>query len=485
MSKILTVRHLAGSLAGRSQRVALQEGQVVRLGRGDDNDIKFSDSADDSVSGTHAELSLENGRLYLEDQRSSNGTFVNGAPCPPFQKVVVLDGSRVRLAQGGPEMQLTFEATGAIADRPSAATAAGSLASGDRATAPSPKVAVGRETLLQSLAKAQDDSRQEMEEAVSRSRKASSRWIIGGLVAAMLVACVGVGYAIWRSRQDALASKEEMATTLLREKNIWEDVERKVGPAVVQIRCRYRLRYSVPVDGRKSLVIEDLRGQGDGSGVLIRPGLILTALHVVEPWKFVVDNWDELEEKSKFKAEYDQLEVQFPSYQPIRATLVAGSAEHDLALLQVQETAAPAVGIGKTNADVRVTQPIAVLGYPGELGQYDLKVRNLSGAGSSVKSITEVNPTFVLGRVAQPLTSTGEASHYLVFDGSVGPGNSGGPVIDENGDLVGIVALQFQRKGTPFEVMGEEFATLVPMEAGNLAVSPDDIHAFLRAHGIL
>jgi S1-C subfamily serine protease len=112
-------------------------------------------------------------------------------------------------------------------------------------------------------------------------------------------------------------------------------------------------------------------------------------------------------------------------------------------------------------------------------------VSNLSGAGELVKNITEVTPTFIEGTVTQPLTGTGEASHYLFFDASIEPGNSGGPVVNDRGELIGIVSLQFQRKGEPVEVMGRRYSTLLPMEAGSVAVTPDDIQAFLRKHGIL
>ena len=101
MSTILTIRHLSGSLSGKSQRIALQEGQILRLGRASESDVKFSDTADDSVSSHHAELKLEGGRLLIEDKRSANGTSINGAPLPPFQKVAVPDGSRVRLGRLG------------------------------------------------------------------------------------------------------------------------------------------------------------------------------------------------------------------------------------------------------------------------------------------------------------------------------------------------------------------------------------------------
>ena len=145
---ILTIRHISGSLAGKSQRVALQDGQVLSLGRAPESDIRFSDTSDDSVSSVHAALSLEGQRLFIEDKRSSNGTFVNGAPCPPFQKVAVPDGSRIQLARQGPEMQVVAEAASPAAGK----AAAAATAAGGAETAASPaKEAVGKATLIREM----------------------------------------------------------------------------------------------------------------------------------------------------------------------------------------------------------------------------------------------------------------------------------------------------------------------------------------------
>lgn len=476
MSIILTVRHLSGSLAGKSQRVALQEGQVLRLGRAPENDIKFSDAADDSVSGMHAELSLQNGRLFIEDKKSSNGTFVNGAPCPPFQKVAVPDGSRIRLAKEGPEMQVTAEAAPAVA--PSVA------ATGAGVTAPQPKESVGRATMLREIDRARQEERDVMVGELVKSKKSTGLWVSVGLLLVLLLAGGGIGGALWWTKSEAekekavlVAEQQGLKSALEKEKNVWPEVEKKVSPTVVHVRCLYRIKVATQGEFLDPRLIE-------GSGVQIRPGLILTALHVVEPWRFMFEEWDKIE-ANRVKAEYDLLDVQFPGQQPLKATLVAGSQEHDLALLQVQQTTAPVVAMGKSNADVKVTDEIAILGYPGGLGQYMVAVRNTSGAGGQIKNITEVVPTFIKGTVAQPLTGTGDSSHYLFFDASIEPGSSGGPVVNRNGDLIGIVSLQFERPGQPFSILGREYSTRIPMEAGSVAVSPDDIQAFLRKHGII
>jgi S1-C subfamily serine protease len=493
VSTILTIRHLNGSLAGRSQRIALQEGQVLRLGRGEGNDIRFSDTADDSVSTTHAELSLQNGRLYIEDKRSSNGTYVNGAPCPPFQRIAVADGSRIRLAREGPEMQTVLEAAPA-ATAPQAGAGTPTVPAGG---APG-KESVGRATLLREIDRARQEERDVVAGQIATSRRSNGLWLAVGLVTVLFLAGAAIGGAMWWNRWQATkqAAKQTADLAALRgtvssvsqrvNTNIWADVEKKVSPAVVHIRCVYRVRVPSIVNATEAGALANgealLWGAVTGSGVLIRPGLVLTAKHVVEPWKLRF-RWDELQRKYAARAEYDQLDVQFPGQQPLKAALVASSDEFDLALIQIQPTAAHEVAIAASNNAVQVTDRIAVISYPSNLGEKPSQVKNLSGFGEDFSRITEVTPTFVTGTVTHPLNGT-TGPNYVVFDAAVTHGSSGGAVVNDKGELIGIVSQQFQQSKS-IHVQGKEFEIGEPVAAGNQAVGPDDIRSFLRSRGVV
>jgi len=48
---------------------------LVHIGRDSTNDISFTDA---KISSTHAKLSVENNKIWIEDLKSTNGTLVNG-----------------------------------------------------------------------------------------------------------------------------------------------------------------------------------------------------------------------------------------------------------------------------------------------------------------------------------------------------------------------------------------------------------------------
>ena len=143
--------------------------------------------------------------------------------------------------------------------------------------------------------------------------------------------------------------------------------------------------------------------EGIGSGVVIvDSGVILTNLHVV--------------------AGADRIMVEFEGGFESEATIVGARPEHDLAVLKASKIPddLPAATLRST-ADLAVGDEIIAVGFP-------------FGIGPSVSS------GVVSGLRRHYRSRSGEALTNLIqFDAAVNPGNSGGPLVTADGEVVGIV----------------------------------------------
>lgn len=137
-----------------------------------------------------------------------------------------------------------------------------------------------------------------------------------------------------------------------------------------------------------------------GSGFVIQQnGYILTNYHVIK--------------------NATRITITVPGRQTVSARLVTTDQEKDLAILQVSLGNLTALPIASSEA-VQVLDSITVLGYPlpGELGTA------LSASDGKVNAVRE-------GR--------NSSTRLFQIDANVNPGNSGGPLLNNHGEVVGIV----------------------------------------------
>ena len=153
-----------------------------------------------------------------------------------------------------------------------------------------------------------------------------------------------------------------------------------------------------------SVVQVHVEGRGGGAGFVWREdGQILTNQHVV--------------------GSADQAALLFPDGTTHTAKVVARNQTLDLAVLRVPTRGLPAVGAADS-AQLRVGELVVAIGHPwGQKGVVTMGV--VSGIGEMV-----VNG---MGRKAQ----------YIRSDVRLAPGNSGGPMLNARGEVVGINAMIF------------------------------------------
>lgn len=175
----------------------------------------------------------------------------------------------------------------------------------------------------------------------------------------------------------------------------------------------------------------DIPVRGVGSGFIVSPdGFILTNAHVVDGAKSVT--------------------VKLTDHREFMAKVIGKDTQSDVAVLKIDASGLPVVKLGDSST-VRVGQWVAAIGSP-----FGFENTVTSGIVSA-KARRLPNENYV---------------PFLQTDVPVNPGNSGGPLFNMNGEVVGINSQIYSRSGG---FQGLSFA--VPI---NLAVQVEDQ---LQQHG--
>lgn len=217
------------------------------------------------------------------------------------------------------------------------------------------------------------------------------------------------------------------------------DLVERVSPAVVNIRTTERVRsrgmtpedeemaeffrrfFGIPMPGAPTPPGTPRRGQppqgeeqsrGVGSGFIISAdGYVMTNAHVV--------------------ADAETIYVTLPDKREFKARLIGTDRRTDVALLKVDANGLPRLQMGDSNK-IRVGEWVLAIGSP-------------FGLDNSVTA----------GIVSAKGRDTGDYLPFIQTDVAVNPGNSGGPLINLRGEVIGINSQIYSRSGG---YMGISFA---------------------------
>jgi S1-C subfamily serine protease len=203
--------------------------------------------------------------------------------------------------------------------------------------------------------------------------------------------------------------------------SIIADIVEEVSPAVVTV-VNVRIAGTDPFgDDDEFEIPEDPERAGVGSGFIIdEDGHIITNHHVVQG--------------------SDQITVTFHDGEEVDATLLGGDQFADLAVLRIEGPVPGVVQLGDAET-LRPGEQVIAIGSA--LGDYTNTVTE--GIVSALGRNLRISPGFRMENMIQ-------------HSASINPGNSGGPLLNLDGEVIGVNTAVVRRAGLGITVEGMGFA---------------------------
>ncbi|MGH7414149.1 MAG: S1C family serine protease, partial [Candidatus Rokuibacteriota bacterium] len=204
------------------------------------------------------------------------------------------------------------------------------------------------------------------------------------------VAAAQAAAPLWKESVGAAAPPD-----IVRLNNFMHDLSERLKPPLVQIRVRRTAE--PPAEGLEQPSAPDER-RSQGSGFIIREdGYLVTNAHVV--------------------GDAERIQARLSDGRRFEATVVGLDERVDLALLKIDATALPTVQLGDSNR-TRVGEFVLALGHPFGLEQ---------------------TVSFgIVSRKGAPIQVAAPGFEFIQTDAAVNPGNSGGPLVNMAGEVVGV-----------------------------------------------
>ena len=157
-----------------------------------------------------------------------------------------------------------------------------------------------------------------------------------------------------------------------------------------------------------------------GSGFIVdQRGYILTNAHVIE------------RANALYRSSLAQIDVWLEKGIRYTARIVTIDQPNDLAILKINKNGLPTVQLGK-GEDVKRAEPVWVIGYPNR-SSVIVTTTGYINAVNAKEIVIDEKRALALG-------------HLIQTDARVQPGNSGGPLVNDRGEVIGVVTLKVKEK---------------------------------------
>lgn len=226
------------------------------------------------------------------------------------------------------------------------------------------------------------------------------------------------------------------------------------------------------VDARDSVVVVSSlvhtngmgsKSYGWGTGFFINDQYLVTNHHVIEPFLYWGAGKDTPVTVNDVETmAYSEVRVFFDSTRSIEAFLVAYDEAKDLAILKLDVPTSERVPLKLLVPEEKnVGSSVYAVGYPGLAENWYARATETWGAR---------NATVTAGTISRLYTQAGTGCQHVQTDCDIKPGNSGGPLVDSNGHVMGVAT---------WRMPDSENADYV-----NYAVSISEVISLLHVYGI-
>jgi serine protease Do len=257
------------------------------------------------------------------------------------------------------------------------------------------------------------------------------------LLAPTVVAPVRAADPLWRESQGATAPPD-----IVRLNDFMHDLSERMKPSLVQVRVRRAAEPQAEGQEQQPGTPEERRSAG--SGFIIREdGYLVTNAHVV--------------------GDAERIQVRLADGRRFDGRLVGLDERVDLALLKIEASGLPVALLGDSNR-TRVGEFVLALGHPFGLEQ---------------------TVSFgIVSRKGAPIQVAAPGFEFIQTDAAVNPGNSGGPLVNMAGEVVGVNSMAAVNGSIGFAIPVNLVKALLPqlaekgkVEWGWLGVSIAEVDA--------
>ena len=271
-----------------------------------------------------------------------------------------------------------------------------------------------------------------------KQKKGSTTAKIVALIA--VVAVLGsIGGSLLTTAISAITGREEEPDTVVQEPPVQEQAEEKPAFERVEHQLPEKLTtndtgksltltqvYTATVNsvvGINTQITTNAFGQeavaaSSGSGfILSEDGYIITNAHVV--------------------ADANSIEVVLFNEDSFQAELIGADTSYDIAVLKIEAKSLPAVSVGDSDA-LKVGEEVVAIGNP--LGELTFTMTN-----------------GILSAIDREINIDGNPQNMLQTNAAINSGNSGGPLFDMDGNVIGVTTAKYSGStltGTTIEGLG-------------------------------